>query len=68
MADVKSILASKTIWGAAMAVLGGVLGFLGFTVNAEDQAALVNQVPEILAGIGGIIAIWGRIVASKKIG
>ncbi|MEX1206541.1 MAG: hypothetical protein WEB85_14950 [Dongiaceae bacterium] len=64
----KSILASKTFWGALLAIAAGVLGMFGFDLPAADQATLLDYVGGGGAMVGGVIAIVGRVVASKKIG
>ena len=68
MDDFKSLLASKTFWGGVIALLAGILGLFGYTLAPDDQAALVETVAAVAASIGGVIAIIGRIKASKKIG
>jgi hypothetical protein len=68
MNDVKSIFASKTVWGGAIAVAAAILGFLGYTVAPEDQTALVEAIASIGSAIGGAVAIYGRVVATKRIG
>ena len=68
MSEVKTLLASKTFWGAFVAVLAGALSLFGYQLAAEDQAQLVNAVSGIAAAAGGVVAIYGRIVASKRIG
>ena len=68
MDDFKSLLASKTFWGGVIAVIAGILGFFGWTLSADDQQALIDLGVGIAASIGGIVAIWGRVKASKKIG
>ena len=68
MDDFKSLWASKTFWGGLIAVLAGVLGFFGYQLLPDDQAALVEGGSAVAAAIGGVIAIWGRVKASKKIG
>ena len=68
MSDVKTLFASKTFWGACVAVLAGALSLFGYQLAAEDQAELVNAVSGIGAAAGGLVAIYGRIVASKRIG
>ena len=54
--------------GARLALLGGALGFLGWTLTADDQQALIDLGVSIAASVGGVVAIYGRIKASKKIG
>lgn len=68
MDGVKSLLTSKTIWGALVAVLGGITSLFGYTVSPADMTAVVDTVGQVV-GIGGALyAIYGRVVASKKIG
>lgn len=61
MEDTKSFLASKTFWGGLIAVLAGFAGLIGF-----DPAQLPSA-DEIVAVIGGVIAIVGRFTATKAI-
>ena len=68
MDDFKNIFSSKTFWGGAIAVLAGVLGVFGYTLAADDQVALIDGGAAVAAAVGGVIAIWGRIRASKRIG
>lgn len=68
MDGVKSFLASKTIWGSVIAVVALGLGFLGYTFGAEDQAVLVEAVIQVVGVVGAIIAIYGRVTATKTIG
>lgn len=68
MNDFKNILASKTVWGGLIAVAAGLAGIFGYTIGAEDQVAIVEAVTAIGSAIGGAIAIYGRIKATKKIG
>jgi CDP-diglyceride synthetase len=68
MSDVKSLFASKTVWGAVIAILAGALSLFGYQLDAGDQAELINIASGIAATAGGLIAIFGRIVASKRIG
>ena len=67
MDDFKSLFASKTFWGGVIAVLAGVLGFFGYELGGPDQAALIEAGSAIAASVGGVIAIIGRIKASKII-
>ena len=67
MDGVKSLLASKTFWGGLVAVVAGVAGFFGYTLGADDQQAIIEIIAGVGSTIGGLVAIWGRIVASKKI-
>lgn len=66
--DFKNVFASKTVWGAALAVAGSVASLFHLNFGAVDQAATIDAVYAIAGGIGGLIAVWGRITATKKIG
>lgn len=66
--DFKSALASKAVWGGIIAVVAGIVGLWGYSVSPADQASIVDAVSSIAAGVGGAIAIIGRILATKKIG
>lgn len=63
MNDVKGILQSKTVWGSALAVLATLAQIAGYDIG--DTNGLAEQV---VAVIGGLIAIYGRITAVAKIG
>ena len=67
MDDIKSIFASKTFWGGLIAVAAGILGFFGYQIGGADQAAIIETVTAVAASVGGLIAIIGRIKASKLI-
>ena len=68
MNDAKSLLLSKTFWGALAAVLAGVLGLFGYAFSPEDTGALIDLIAGLAAAGGGLVAIVGRVVASKRIG
>lgn len=75
MDQTKSILASKTAWGAGLAILASVGGLAGYTISPADQAQAADLFGQVygladrLIVIGGsAFAIWGRIKATHKIG
>lgn len=59
---VKNMLLSKTIWGALIAVIATVLKLAGIDIGDTDGWA-----NDIVALFGASFAIYGRIVATKKI-
>ena len=67
MYDYKSIFASRTFWGGLLAIAAGVLGFFGYELGGGDQAALIDAGAAAAASLGGVIAIWGRVKATKEI-
>lgn len=63
----KAWWASKTIWGGLITLLSVVLSVLGYQMTTEDQEILVGAITAIMGGVGGLLAIWGRVKASKPI-
>ena len=68
MNNFKGILSSKGVWGGLIVVLSALLGMFGYTIGLEDQQALTDAVSQIGAIVGGLLAIYGRITATKRIG
>lgn len=74
MYDAKPWYQSSGIWGGLIAVIAPVAGYFGYAFTADDAKALADGVTQlIVAGSGmasiggGILAIIGRVRASKKI-
>ena len=65
--EMKEWWKSKTIWGGIVALLSGIAGVFGYTLLPGDQAALVDGGALLAGSIGGLIAIWGRVKASKSL-
>ena len=63
MEEVKGILQSKTVWGSLIAVLATLAQIAGYDIG--DTGGLAEQ---IVAVIGGLIAIYGRVTAVAKLG
>lgn len=68
MNDTKGLLQSKTFWGAIIGLGALGLNALGYTVTAQDQTTIIGYVADLGGLVGGVLAIYGRIVATKKIG
>jgi branched-subunit amino acid ABC-type transport system permease component len=64
----KSLLASKTFWGAFVAIVGGVLSAFGYSVAPEDLQKIVEGIGHIATFAGALGSIYGCVVASKQIG
>lgn len=65
---------SRTIVGGAVAVVASIVGLLGITIDAATQAEATtvalqfgDLVTPVTAAVGGLVAIWGRIVAKGPI-
>ncbi len=74
MDQTKSWYASTTIWGGAVAAVAGVAGIFGYSITPADQAALSDSIGQVVTLVtsvsalgGGLLAIWGRVRASKVV-
>ena len=68
MDETKALIQSKTFWGAVVALGGAVLMLGHYTLSPADAAQAVDLLSGIAGAVGGLIAIYGRVVATKKIG
>jgi len=68
MEGTKPIWSSKTVWMALVTLLATFAGFWGYDFVAAEQQSIVDAVMAIIAALGSLGAIWGRTVATKKIG
>ena len=66
--DTKPLYRSKGIWGGAAALLAGAAGLAGYTVGPAEQADIVRLGLDLVTTFGGLVAIFGRIRARKRIG
>ncbi len=67
MDETKPLLESRTFWGAVVSLTGAALTLGHYTLTAEDAAKAVELISGIASAVGGLIAIYGRVAASKKI-
>jgi hypothetical protein len=68
MHEFKALTQSKTFWGAVVAVVGSALQFGHYTLTPGDAAQAVDLLCTLATAAGGLLAIYGRVVATKKIG
>lgn len=68
MTDTKSILTSKGVLGGAVALAAIVAGFFGFKIDAGLQSAIGGSLNDLIAAVAAVVAIYGRVVATKRIG
>lgn len=57
---------SKGVWGGIIAIAAAVAGAFGIVVSPEDQASLTEAAVVVAGGVGGALAIVGRVMASKE--
>ena len=67
MEETKNILQSKAFWGGLVAVLSGVAGMIGYVIDLDTQEAITGLIMAIVGSVGGLLAIYGRVKATKKI-
>jgi hypothetical protein len=67
MHEFKTLVLSKTFWGAAVALAGAALTLGHYTLTPADAAQAVDLLSGIAGAAGSLFAIYGRVVASKKI-
>ena len=71
MSLIKGFLKSKTLGGIATAIFGTLLPTLGpligINMQPDDGATILAQIDHIVQAVGFLIAIYGRIVADKKL-
>jgi hypothetical protein len=67
MTEAKSLFASKTFWGAIIAIAASLAGMAGYTFGEADQQALVEIITTVGTSVGGLLAIYGRVKATKPI-
>ncbi|UCG53619.1 MAG: hypothetical protein JSW58_08680 [Candidatus Latescibacterota bacterium] len=63
--DFKGLFQSKTFWGIVVMIFGALgRNWLGIDIEEETQASITE---EIVVIVGAVLAIYGRLVASKQI-
>ena len=68
MPNTKSWLASKAVWGGLIAIVATVATWFGYGMSAGDQAGIVDGLVIVGGAVGGLLAIVGRVYATKQIG
>jgi hypothetical protein len=67
MTDSKAWYLSKTVWGALVAILASILHVSGFELGVLEQGQLIDALVGIAGSIGGLVALYGRVVANHAI-
>ena len=68
MDETKQWYLSKTVWGALIAILASLLPAMGVELDAGTQARLADNLVSLAGAIGGLVAIYGRLTAEKRLG
>ncbi len=66
--DVKPWYQSRAVWGSLVAIIAPLGMLVGLEIDSGFQVSLVDFL--VLAGsaVGGAVALWGRLKATKTIG
>ncbi|TPW29436.1 hypothetical protein FJU08_13955 [Martelella alba] len=67
MEDVKKWYLSKTVWGAMITILASLAKIGGVDVDAGIQTEILNSVMALVTAGGGLLALFGRISATKSL-
>ncbi|MDO9417986.1 hypothetical protein [Pararhizobium sp.] len=68
MVDSKLWFQSKTVWGALLTIAASLATVLGYDISPADQANISDMLMAIIAAGGGLLSLYGRISASKRLG
>lgn len=63
----KSKKSSLTLWGGALAVFAPLGALLGYNVTDGDTSELINSIALAASGLGGVVAVIGRVRATKQV-
>lgn len=67
MNESKPWYASRTVWGALVAIGAAILGFWNFEVPQVEQERVVEMIVQIMGALGGLTALVGRLTATRVI-
>lgn len=68
MDDLKQWYQSRTVWGALIAILASLAQAGGVHVDAATQGDLTGNLVSLSGALGGLVAIYGRVKAQKRLG
>lgn len=66
----KPALASTGVWGSLTAIAGVLLPVILKALKVDDVIAsqdVINVAGQVIAGVGGLIALYGRLTAKHKL-
>jgi hypothetical protein len=67
MNDVKTWYQSRSVWGALIAIGASLAHAAGVEVTTGDEGELADLAVAAVGTIGGLIALYGRISARRRV-
>ena len=67
MTETKTWYESRTIWGALITVAASLASGLGFSIDPSSQADLTDAILQLVALTGAMVALFGRLAATRII-
>lgn len=67
MTEAKPLFASRTIWGALIAIVAQLMLMSGYSFSSEAQSVATDLVTQLVGVGGAFMAMWGRVVAFQQI-
>jgi|TARA_R110002110_G_scaffold415850_1_gene657970 dihydrodipicolinate synthase/N-acetylneuraminate lyase len=58
---------SKAVWGGLIAVVAAIASALGYAISPEEQDTIIEAVIAVVGGVGGVLAVYGRVKADSTI-
>ncbi|EYR81175.1 MULTISPECIES: hypothetical protein [unclassified Shinella] len=65
--DAKAWYQSRTVWGALVAILASLANAAGVEVTAGDEGELADLLVAAVGTLGGLVALYGRILARRRV-
>ena len=59
---------SRTIWASLVTIVTATAGLIGVPVAGIDNVALTDTILQAVSALAGLVAIFGRLSATNKIG
>ena len=67
MNDVKAWYRSRTVWGALIAILASLAHAAGVEVTTGEESELADLLVAAVGTLGGLVALYGRILARRRV-
>lgn len=68
MDAIKPWYLSRTIWASLVTIVTAAAGLIGVPIAGIDNVALTDTILQAVSALSGLIAIFGRLSATDKIG